>query len=505
MDTLKNLSSYLQKNLIGIERESLRIKKTGCIATTNHPANFGSPLTNRFITTDFSESLIEIITPALNEPKKVLNFLEDTLHFAYYNLENEENLWPISMPCIIRGQTEINIAKYGSSNQAKMKETYRNGLANRYGKAMQVVAGLHFNYSFSDDFWQKYQILLNNKSSQREFKDDKYMAIIRNVLRYGWVLYYYFGASNSVCKSFLNNYHDHSLVEFNDNTLYMPYATSLRMGDIGYQNTREDEAGVKANYNSICQYTHSLQSAMQTPFAEYCEFDHKDELNQQLNCNILQIENEYYSSVRPKPKPESGIMPSISLAKNGIEYVELRGLDINPLNPLGIDEEQILFLESFLLFCLTADSKPISTKEQVEIDRNNIKVAHYGLDKNLKLTIDNNEVLLQSELKNINANILDSSSIFSQKHQDSVKAILKRQSPSTKILQQMRDEKQGFHSKSNEYAKKYQQYFENKKINIKHFEMLQNESTESIKKTQAIEASDTIDFETFLKNYFNQL
>ena len=506
LSSIKNAKS-LQNNIIGIEREGLRTKQSGCIATSPHPVNFGSALTNSIITTDFSESLIEVVTPPLNSVKKTLNFLEDTLHFVHKNLENNENFWPASMPCIIRGQTEINIAKYGKSNAAKMKEIYRKGLANRYGSAMQVVAGIHFNYSFSDDFWQNYQKITGNLSIPlREFKDEQYMSLIRNVLRYGWVLYYLFGASNTVCKSFLRNYHKHNLINFNENTLYQPYATSLRMGDIGYQNTREDEAGVKANYNSVIQYAHSLQDAMQTNFCEYTQIGLKKEGKyQQLNTNILQIENEYYSSVRPKPSFEAGIMPSISLINNGIEYIELRGIDINPLNPLGITEEQILFLESFLLFCLTADSKPITSREQVAIDNNNIKVAHYGVDKNLLLTKDDNEVYLKSWLEEIITEVKINSKVFSDKHFKAVTSISKNKLPSQIILDDMRDKNYGFSEWTNMMANKHNNYFMNKGVNNQHFEMLKKETQTSINKLKQIEQADNISFPQYLNNYFSQL
>lgn len=504
-NTLDNqeIAKAIQKNLIGIEREGLRIKDTGCIATTKHPNNLGSTLTNAYITTDFSESLLEIVTPA-GSIDNTINFLENTLGFVHQNLENNENIWPASMPCIIRGQSEINIAHYGSSNIGKMKEVYRKGLAHRYGKAMQVVAGIHFNYSFSDDFWRIYQKKCENFQKLRAFKDNKYMGLIRNVLRYGWILYYYFGASNSVCKNFLHNYNQHNLIDFDKNTFYGPYATSLRMGDIGYQNTREDEAGIKANYNSVCQYSKSLQSAMQTHFEKYEKFNTTNDY-QQLNSNILQIENEYYSSIRPKPKPEQGVMPSISLEKNGIEYIELRGLDINPLNPLGIDKNQILFIESFLMFCLTQESEPITSKEQVLIDENNKKVAHNGLDKNLKLTIENQEFLITDIIQKLNTEILKASEIFGSKHSIAVKKIINSPATSSLILRHMQENKQGFWHFHHQKAHEYQRYFQNKKIDNNILSMLTQEVKNSIKKTEEIDKSDKINFNTFLDNYYSQL
>ena len=203
------------------------------------------------------------------------------------------------MPCILRGQTNIPIANYGSSNLGMMKTVYRRGLSNRYGSVMQAIAGIHFNYSFSLEFWQSYRELISSTDTDsKSFMDVHYMGLTRNVLRYGWLIPYLFGASATVCKSFMHDYHEHNLEEFDDNTLYLPYATSLRMGDIGYQNSQEDEKGVKANYNSLCHYIYSLRAAMKTSCEDFEKIGlKKNGEYQQLNTNILQIANEYYLSL----------------------------------------------------------------------------------------------------------------------------------------------------------------------------------------------------------------
>ncbi len=276
------------------------------------------------------------------------------MQFVYHNLAVNENLWPSSMPCVIHGKTKIKIAKYGKSNQAKMKHIYRVGLKNRYGDTMQTVAGIHFNYSYSHKFWQIYKKHIGCNGRLQDFINFKYMALSRNALRYGWLLYYLFGASNSVCKSFLYNYHKYNLIKFDENTLYEPYATSLRMGDIGYQNQQEDKAGIKANYNSIQHYVSSLQAAMQIECEKYKTIGlKKNGKYQQLNTNILQIENEYYSFIRPKAKLEEDIMPSISLANNGIDYIEIRGIDINPFDNIGINNEQGIIFRKFFIILFT--------------------------------------------------------------------------------------------------------------------------------------------------------
>ncbi len=433
----------LVQNLIGIEKESLRVSEDGSISQEPHPGSYGSPLTNPAITTDFSEALIEIITEPCNSADKALNQLAKIQHFVYHHLPSSERFWPASMPCILRGHTNIPIAQYGSSNLGIMKTVYRRGLSNRYGSVMQAIAGIHFNYSFSMDFWQAYRDLMSPDKSLRSFIDYHYMGLARNVLRYGWIITYLFGASASVCKSFMKDYHEHDLEEFDDNTYYLPYATSLRMGDIGYQNSQEDEKGVKANYNSLFYYVHSLRSAMKTNCEDFEKIGlMKDGEYQQLNTNILQIANEYYASVRPKPLLHGMDRPLRALTNNGIGYIEIRSLDVNPLISLGIDKSQIHFLEAFLLFCLIQDSGAISTSEQFDIDNNDNLVAHKGRQPSLKLANNGRQILLQDWAKEIFAWVKDCSKLLTKEHQKSVQKMLIRinnpdLTPSAIMLQEM--------------------------------------------------------------------
>ena len=272
------------------------------------------------------------------------------------------------MPCVVEGETSIPLAQYGSSNAAQMKTAYRRGLGLRYGRSMQVIAGVHFNYSFSNEFWRMYQSLNNNSDELQDFISEQYMGLVRNLLRYGWLVPYLFGASPAVCKSFLLGKKT-MLQEFNSNTYYEPYATSLRLGDIGYQNSKEKLTGIKASYDSLDAYVDSLQCAINTPYTGYEAFGIKvDGVYQQLNANILQIENEYYSSVRPKQIVQGNEMPSIALHKRGIAYIELRSLDVNAFDPHGINSEQLYFLEVFMLFCLLQESPVLTESEIYAID-----------------------------------------------------------------------------------------------------------------------------------------
>ncbi|HIP52933.1 MAG TPA: glutamate--cysteine ligase, partial [Chromatiales bacterium] len=341
----------LYGGLFGLEKEGLRVDVGGGIAQTPHPEALGSALTHPYITTDYSEALLEFITPPITPPESALAFLRDIHTFIYGKLK-DELLWATSVPCVVKGPDAIPIARYGHSNPGIMKTVYRRGLGHRYGRVMQVIAGVHFNYSLPETFWPVYQALEGDGRSLREFADDAYMGMIRNLQRFGWLVPYLFGASPAVCKSFLCG-RPTTLEEFDETTYYEPYATSLRMGDIGYQNSREQTTGMKANYDSLDAYVRSLTWAIETPCPEYEAIGVVvDGRYEQLNANILQIENEYYSTVRPKQVLEDNEKPSLALKRRGVRYVELRSLDVNAFHPLGMDESQVHFLKAFMLFCL---------------------------------------------------------------------------------------------------------------------------------------------------------
>jgi glutamate--cysteine ligase len=376
-----DIRKVLQGRKVGLEKESLRVAVGGSIAQTPHPHGLGSALTHPSITTDYSEALLELVTPPFNNFADTLQFLDDTHRYVYSQLDNEI-LWATSMPCVVEGDASIPIAEYGTSNAAQMKTAYRRGLGHRYGRMMQAIAGVHFNYSYPEEFWLLYQSILGDERDSRTFISESYIGMVRNLQRFGWLVPYLFGASPAICASFLGA-SPTSLKKWFKYSYYAPYATSLRVGDIGYQNNKEGEAGIKVNYNS-------------TPYPEYEKIDLVSNGEwQQLNTNILQIENEYYSSVRPKQILQGEEKPSLALARRGVAYIELRSLDVNAYQPLGISEEQMRFLESFLLFSLLSPSGPYDDAELVEIKYNINAVAERGRDPALKLKRAGGEVLLR--------------------------------------------------------------------------------------------------------------
>ena len=507
--SLSSVKHTLSQSLMGIEKESLRVSADGSISQDPHPKAYGSALTNPTITTDFCEALIELVTPPFDSAEKVLENLGETEHFVYHHLPEDQRFWPASMPCVVRGETHIPIAQYGKSNRGLMKTVYRQGLANRYGSVMQTIAGIHFNYSFSTDFWQAYQAVMASDESSRDFIDSQYMALTRNVVRFGWLIPYLFGASGAVCKSFLKDYHKHKLEEFDENTWYLPFATSLRMGDIGYQNSQEDAVGVKANYNSLCHYTHSLQAAMQTSCAEYEAIGlKKDGVFQQLNTNILQIENEYYASIRPKPKLNGIDKPLEALSNNGIDYIELRTLDINPLLPLGIDKSQIHFLEAFLLLCLLEDSPAISTAEQFEIDNNDNLVAHHGRDPGLMLTKRGEPISLKDWGWDIAEKIKSVSPLLSKEHEKDVRLISERicnpgLTPSATLLAMMTEQGDGFYQSINKISLQNREDFRQQLVNEGGFAQITQTVDKSLAEQTRIEQSDSQSFDDFIAQYFS--
>jgi len=508
-----DIRKVLQDRKVGLEKESLRVAVGGSIAQTPHPVGLGSALTHPSITTDYSEALMELVTPPFNHFADTLQFLDDTHRYVYSQLDNEI-LWASSMPCVVEGDASIPIAEYGTSNAAQMKTAYRRGLGHRYGRMMQAIAGVHFNYSYPEEFWSLYQSILGDERDSRTFISESYIGMVRNLQRFGWLVPYLFGASPAICASFLGASQT-SLKKWFKYSYYAPYATSLRVGDIGYQNNKEGEAGIKVNYNSLQGYVDSLAHAISTPYPEYEKIDLVSNGEwQQLNTNILQIENEYYSSVRPKQILQGEEKPSLALARRGVAYIELRSLDVNAYQPLGISEEQMRFLESFLLFSLLSPSDPYDDTELVEIKHNINAVAERGRDPALKLQRAGGEVLLRDWANEIfdqmtaGCDLLDKDAevhcYCDALQKQRAKIADADLTPSARMLADMADNKEEFYHFALRKSQEHQQWFAERPLaadKLAEFEVL---ARLSIEKQHEIERTDDISFETFLQNYFAQ-
>jgi len=508
-----DIRQVLQGRKVGLEKESLRVAVDGGIAQTPHPPALGSALTHPSITTDYSEALLELVTPPFNHFRDTLEFLDDTQRFVYSQLE-DEILWATSMPCVVEGDASIPIAQYGTSNAAKMKTAYRRGLGHRYGRMMQAIAGVHFNYSYPDEFWQLYQAEFGDKREAQEFISESYIGMVRNLQRYGWLVPYLFGASPAICASFLGAAPT-SLQKWQKYSYYAPYATSLRMGDIGYQNNKEDEAGIQVNYNSLQDYVDSLTWAINTPYPDYQKIDMTANGEwQQLNANILQIENEYYSSVRPKQILQGEEKPTLALARRGVAYLEIRSLDVNAYQPLGISEEQMRFLESFLLFSLLAPSAPYDDAELAEIKSNINAVAERGRDPALRLWRGGREILLRDWANEIfdhmsaGCDLLDKDNpvhaYCNALQKQRAKIADPDLTPSARMLADMAANKEEFYHFALRMSRQHQQWFAERPLEADKLSAFEEIARTSIEQQHLIEAADDVPFETFMQNYFHQ-
>ena len=384
------LSTLLRGIQRGYERECLRVDANGKLALTPHPSSLGSKLTHPWITTDYSEALLEFITPPSDDPAFPLQFLRDIHRFSSAQLKDEV-MWAGSMPCILGKDTDIPLANYGTSNSAKMKYVYREGLGLRYGRHMQTIAGAHYNWSLPMAFWETLHTYCQSKLSLQDFISERYFGLIRNFLRYGWLIPYLFGASPAICESFLQG-RKSDLEQLVPGTLYGPYATSLRMSDLGYQNNAQDKLHV--SFNSLKEYTSALEAAIRTPDPFYEEMGVKNKEDghwQQLSVNLLQVENEFYAGIRPKRIGKHGERPAKALQTYGVEYVEVRLFDLNPMVDIGILPEQNTFADALLMMCLFRDSPPISAREQAENDENKHRIVNRGRQPNLHLLVHNRE------------------------------------------------------------------------------------------------------------------
>lgn len=393
-------SSLLQGMLRGIERESLRMQSNGFLSQNPHPQALGSALTHPRITTDYSEALMEFITPPKDSIPAVLEDLKDIHAVVHRHLNPGEKLWPLSMPCMLDDQEEnIPLAYYGTSNIGRFKTLYRRGLGVRYGRRMQTISGVHYNLSFPETLFVALQQHETDPALQQlnaqDYRSHRYFGLIRNFIRLTPLVIFLVGASPSVCRCFLTG-REHHLQPLVKGTMYLPDATALRMGRLGYQNSAQKQLGI--HYNDIQAYLEGLQKAVKTPYPPFTQLGLNDEQGEpiQINDHVLQIENEYYSLVRPKQVPQNGETPSQALQNRGVGYVELRAVDVNPYSPIGIDETTAGFLEALALYCLLSESPEIHDDEQDLIERNQNTVVNEGRSTVAKIMSLTDEQSVQS-------------------------------------------------------------------------------------------------------------
>ncbi|MCU7797823.1 MAG: glutamate--cysteine ligase [Candidatus Thiodiazotropha sp. (ex Myrtea spinifera)] len=480
---------------IGLEKEGLRVSRNGVLSDTSHPYALGSALTHPSITTDFSEALLELITPPTLCAENALHYLTETETFVHQNLA-DEMVWSASMPCIVENADQIPIANYGHSDSGMSKQVYRRGLAHRYGKMMQVIAGIHFNHSFSDDLWPVLQKLSGDNGEIQSFIADGYMHTLRNVQRYDWLLLYLFGASPATDRSFAGA--GERLERFDKETYYAPYATSLRMGDMGYTNRLQTGRQMNIDCNSLDGYLSTMQGILKKSHPAYEEIGVIiDGIHQQLNTHLLQIENEFYTSVRPKQIPLSGESPLEALQQRGIRYLELRSIDVNPFTPTGVEIAQLHFLEVFTHFSLISES-PYIDHSSTDINRHNLnQTAYFGRSSGLKLNNNGKEVSLREWGNQIFDQMQPVAELLDKAHNTNqyLNALKHYQrylsepelTPSAKLLSGMREQRESFSGFIQQQSASHHDHYLSRSLSQARFEYYEALTRQSFRQQRHLE------------------
>lgn len=509
------LLAELTKCQHGIEREALRARASADLAMTAHPPALGAALTHPSITTDYAEPLLEFVTATHDDSADTLRELEE-IHRFTHSVLGSELLWSSSMPCRLPFEEEIPIARYGSSNDGKFKYLYRLGLALRYGKTMQCIAGIHYNFSVATSVIQALQELEGNQDSLQDYQSARYIALIRNFRRYRWLLMYLFGASPALDKSFfLHQRAHHDLQEMDDKTLYLPYATSLRLSDFGYRS--QAQASITPCYNNLSNYTDSLLAAVSTRYPAYVALGTHDSNDQwqQINTSVLQIANEYYSSIRPKRVPLNNERPIDALIKYGVEYVEARCIDVNPFLPLGIDLPQCRFLDSFLLYCALQDSPQFSPETCRQTRENFAAVVNRGREPGLLLNHAEQQISLTDWASQLLDGIADCARLLDQaNNSDEHMQALELQkakvadvelTPSAMVLAALREKKCSFAQLSLDQSLQHANSMRNPPLEPQVQQRYLQLAKDSIARQKEVEQNDSISFDEYMEEFYNSL
>ncbi|TNF60338.1 MAG: glutamate--cysteine ligase [Burkholderiales bacterium] len=480
----------------GLEKESLRALPDGRLALTPHPQALGSALTHPHITTDYSESQLELITGVHARVPDCLAELTEIHQYTARVLaaQGDEMMWASSMPCGLPTDETIPLGRYGSSNVGRAKSVYRMGLGHRYGRRMQTISGVHYNWSLPG---------VDNAG---------YFALIRNFRRHAFLLLTLFGASPAVCSSFVDG-RQHELLPLGERgSLYLPHGTTLRMGRLGYQS--EAQATLKVSYNSLEGYAASLHDALTRPWPAYEALGIRNpggDYNQ-LATTLLQIENEFYGTIRPKRVIFPGERPLHALRERGVEYIEVRLLDLDPFETIGVRASTLHFLDVFLLHCLLSDSPPDTPEEIAELAHNQHLTAARGREPGLRLMRRGQPVVLTQwglelldELQPLAAHLdaLDGTGVHADAVQQARAALTDpSRLPSARVLQTMaRDHDNAFIAFGRERSRAASQGLLALPWSEAQEARFADMARRSFDDQRAIEAADTMPFENYRQEY----
>lgn len=327
-----NARPFIDQARFGIEREGQRVDLAGNLAKTDHPAIFGDRSYHPYIQTDFSETQTEMITPVTDSIPELFQYLAAVYDVTARSIPKEEMIWPLSMPpALPEKDEEIIIAKLKNFEDV----LYRRYLAKEYGKRKQMVSGIHFNFEFGDELLRTLFSHQEEFQDFSEFKTELYLKTARNFMRYRWMITYLFGASPMSEKNyFLDESHPQEPVR------------SIRNSALGYTN----HPNVKVSYASMKQYLADIERMIEE--------------------GKLSEEKEFYTPLRFRSGKKVA-----DLATTGVRYIELRNIDLNPYARLGINPEQVRFLQLFLMYMLWTEEKEDCDQWVAEGTTRNNKVA----------------------------------------------------------------------------------------------------------------------------------
>jgi len=504
----------------GLEKESLRVDSSGMLAQTPHPKALGASLTHPFITTDHSEALLEFVTSPTSSVQDLFQQLTE-LHAFTYSILQDEVLFAASMPGHLPPEQQIPIAEFGRSNVGRLKYIYRKGLKNRYGSVMQTIAGIHYNFSLSQSFFEEYYQKFYPSPSPMEapllkdFISEQYLAMIRNGLRWGWLFALLFGATPAIDQRFFNPKTKIAkfLKPLNDDTFYGPDATSLRLSEIGYHN--KDEQSRLISYHSFPDFLQSVHYAVHTPDLNFSKIGIKigDEY-QQLSDSFLQTEDEHYAMIRPKRVSVAGERTVSAMMRDGIEYLEVRALDINPFLPLGIEPTTVYFLDVFLITCLFLESPPLDKQERQNIQENISRIVIEGRNPNLQI-INNtgkeqNALLTAHHFLNLmlkTAELLDKAyggeNFGSACRETQDKLYHLDNLPSAKVVQALKEKTWSYVDFALYWSLQHKDYFRHLHLPQKLVIYYQNLAKASFEKQAEIERTDLTPFPEFLAKFLS--
>ena len=350
LQLLKSIATpeELWQGNFGLEREMLRVDSKGNLASTPHPAIFGSKLNHPFITTDFAENQVELITPVCQSQQEAHQYISSLYDIVASEI-NDELLWPQSMPANIQAPEAIVPAQY-EEEQGKHHGEYRQYLLKKYGAHRQVISGLHYNFSFKEELLERLYDEMGEHQSFKAFKNEIYLKIVRNYMRYHWLIIYLMGYSPA-------HHQTYDCGDSNEKLTQPIQPVSIRNSVCGYEN----KEALTPEYYKLDNYCKDLESYIQS--------------------NTIKDAKEYYSSIRLKPQDPTNVLAS--LREDGISYVEIRSLDLNPFEKTGISVDDLKFLHVFLLLTLLEEEQvPYLAKEALH---NKAMVSMYGLNDNIML------------------------------------------------------------------------------------------------------------------------